>query len=394
MAGEQAFEAGLLARAHRGILYVDEVNLLPDHLVDALLDAAASGVARVEREAVSVSHAARFLLVGTMNVEEGELRPQLLDRFGLGVEVRAPRDRVVRAEIVRRRLAFERDPAAFAARFAAEETALRARIADARALLPSVRLPERELLRITGACAELEIDGVRGDIVCARAAQALAALEGASEVEESHVRRAAALALAHRRHRDPLGGSGASPEEDLQRALDAADEPEPEPEPDATPPGAPARPPAVRTVLPAPRLGRGAATVRRRRLRRAGMAAPPRPAEAPTPPSAPPPAHASGAIRRRRRTCRWRRWRSTGAATDRAGAARAAAARASARSTAVPRRRASRDLGGRRHPARPAPGGRGAASSTSTSAPGARRCCCAWSSMRAGRWARGSGWRE
>ena len=119
LAGEQAFEAGLLARAHRGILYVDEVNLLPDHLVDALLDAAASGVARVEREAVSVSHAARFLLVGTMNVEEGELRPQLLDRFGLGVEVRAPRDRAVRAEIVRRRLAFERDPAAFAARFAA-----------------------------------------------------------------------------------------------------------------------------------------------------------------------------------------------------------------------------------------------------------------------------------
>lgn len=178
LAGEQAFEAGLLARAHRGILYVDEVNLLPDHLVDALLDAAASGVARVEREAVSVSHAARFLLVGTMNVEEGELRPQLLDRFGLGVEVRAPRDRAVRAEIVRRRLAFERDPAAFAARFATDETALRTRIADARALLPSVRLPERELLRITGACAELEIDGVRGDIVCARAARAIAALEG------------------------------------------------------------------------------------------------------------------------------------------------------------------------------------------------------------------------
>lgn len=246
LAGEQAFEAGLLARAHRGILYVDEVNLLPDHLVDALLDAAASGVARVEREAVSVSHAARFLLVGTMNVEEGELRPQLLDRFGLGVEVRAPRDRVVRAEIVRRRLAFERDPAGFAARFAGEEVALRARIAAARALLPDVRLPERELLRITGACAELEIDGVRGDIVCARTAQALAALDGADEVTEAHVRRAAALALAHRRHRDPLGGSGSSAdsEEALQRALDSAGEPEPEPEPepDGTPPGGP--PPA------------------------------------------------------------------------------------------------------------------------------------------------------
>ncbi|MDW5597215.1 VWA domain-containing protein [Conexibacter stalactiti] len=242
LAGEQAFEAGLLARAHRGILYVDEVNLLPDHLVDALLDAAASGVARVEREAVSAAHAARFLLVGTMNVEEGELRPQLLDRFGLGVEVRAPRDRIVRAEIVRRRLAFERDPAGFAARFAGEEATLAARIAAARALLPSVRLPERELLRITGACAELEIDGVRGDIVCARAAQALAALEGADEVTEAHVRRAAALALAHRRHRDPLGSGGgaASEEEQLQRALDG--EPgDGEPEPD--PPGGGAPPP-------------------------------------------------------------------------------------------------------------------------------------------------------
>jgi magnesium chelatase subunit D len=233
LAGEQAFEAGLLARAHRGILYVDEVNLLPDHLVDALLDAAASGVARVEREAVSVAHAARFLLVGTMNVEEGELRPQLLDRFGLGVEVRAPRDRAVRAEIVRRRLAFERDPAAFAARFAAEEAALAARIAAARAALPAVRLPERELLRITGACAELEIDGVRGDIVCARAAAALAALDGGDTVQERHVRRAAALALAHRRHRDPLSGGGASvsAEEELERALDGEGLPDDEPDP-------------------------------------------------------------------------------------------------------------------------------------------------------------------
>jgi magnesium chelatase subunit D len=246
LAGEQAFEAGLLARAHRGILYVDEVNLLPDHLVDALLDAAASGIARVEREAVSATHAARFLLVGTMNVEEGELRPQLLDRFGLGVEVRAPRDRIVRAEIVRRRLAFERDPAGFAARFRGEETALAARIAAARALLPSVRLPERELLRITGACAELEIDGVRGDIVCARAAQALAALDGADEVSEEHVRRAAALALAHRRHRDPLGSGGGdslSEDEQLQRALDG----EPgdgdlDRDPDPDPTGSPAPP--------------------------------------------------------------------------------------------------------------------------------------------------------
>jgi magnesium chelatase subunit D len=221
-AGEAAFEPGLLARAHRGILYVDEVNLLPDHLVDALLDAAASGVARVEREAVSVEHAARFVLVGTMNVEEGELRPQLLDRFGLGIEVRAPREAAVRAEIVRRRLAFERDAEAFAAQWADADAALAARIAAAQALLPAVRLPERELLRIAGACAALGVDGVRGDIVSARAACALAALEGVDEVGESHVRRAAALALAHRRRRDPL--SGAEPDEgELERALDGAD---------------------------------------------------------------------------------------------------------------------------------------------------------------------------
>ncbi|HEV7772273.1 MAG TPA: VWA domain-containing protein [Conexibacter sp.] len=222
LAGEAAFEPGLLARAHRGILYVDEVNLLPDHLVDALLDAAASGVARVEREAVSVEHAARFVLVGTMNVEEGELRPQLLDRFGLGVEVRAPRDAALRAEIVRRRLAFERDPRAFAEAWRAQDAALAARITAAQALLPAVRLPERELLRITGACAALGVDGVRGDIVSARAARALAALDGVDEVSEAHVRRAAALALAHRRQRDPLGGGEADPEE-LERALSDAD---------------------------------------------------------------------------------------------------------------------------------------------------------------------------
>src|SRR6185312_1278592 len=222
LAGEAAFEAGLLARAHRGILYVDEVNLLPDHLVDALLDAAAFGVARVEREAVSVEHAARFVLVGTMNVEEGELRPQLLDRFGLGVEVRTPADPAVRAEIVRRRLAFEHDPAAFAEEWEAAEDDLARRISSARALLPSVRLPERELQRIVGACAALGVDGVRGDIVTARAARVLAALEGAEEVSEDHVRRAAALALPHRRRRDPLDGTAPDPA-DVERALDGAD---------------------------------------------------------------------------------------------------------------------------------------------------------------------------
>jgi magnesium chelatase subunit D len=246
LAGERAFEAGLLARAHQGILYVDEVNLLPDHLVDALLDAAATGVARVEREAVSAQHAARFVLVGTMNVEEGELRPQLLDRFGLGVEARAPAEPAQRAEIVRRRLAFERDPEAFAARWAADEHALAARIAAARARVADVRLPERELLRITGACARLGVDGVRGDIVCARAACALAALDGAVEVAEEHVRRAAALALHHRRRRDPLDGR-APDDRDLARALD--DEP-----PDDEP-----APPRGNGGRPAPAAGNGGA---------------------------------------------------------------------------------------------------------------------------------------
>ena len=253
LAGERAFEPGLLARAHQGILYVDEVNLLPDHLVDALLDAAATGVSRVEREAVSVVHAARFLLVGTMNVEEGELRPQLLDRFGLGVEVRAPSDPAERAEIVRRRLAFEADPAGFVAGWASHEEALRSRIAAAREHLLGVRLPERELLRITGACASLGIDGARGDIVTARTAQALAALEGADEVTEDHVRRAAPLALSHRRRRDPLGDH-ARDEDELERALDGEEPPEP---PDDEPPdGADPSGNGTRSASP-PRKGSG-----------------------------------------------------------------------------------------------------------------------------------------
>jgi len=238
LAGNQVFEPGILARAHQGILYVDEVNLLADHLVDALLDAAASGVARVEREAVSVEHDARFILVGTMNVEEGELRPQLLDRFGLGVEVRAPRAAGERAEIVRRRLAFERDPEAFVERYAAQERELAARIAAARERLDSVRLPERELLRIAGACAQLGVDGVRGDLVTARAARSLAALDGAEEVDETHVRRAATLALPHRRRRDPLDGRQPDPA-DVERALDGSQPGSSPPDggPDDEPPG-------------------------------------------------------------------------------------------------------------------------------------------------------------
>ncbi len=236
LAGEQAFEAGLLARAHRGILYVDEVNLLPDHLVDALLDAAASGVARIEREAMSAVHASSFLLVGTMNAEEGELRPQLLDRFGLSVTIAASPDPAVRAEVVRRRLAFEADPAAFAAVWSEADAVLARRIADARARLAGVWLPERELHRITSACAALNVEGLRGDIVCARASRVLAALHGADVVGEDHVRRAAQLALAHRRRHDPLDGSQIGHHE-LERALDG-DGPDDDPPPPSARPDA------------------------------------------------------------------------------------------------------------------------------------------------------------
>jgi magnesium chelatase subunit D len=206
--GVKAFEPGLLADAHRGVLYVDEVNLLHDHLVDLLLDAAAMGASYVEREGVSVRHASRFLLVGTMNPEEGELRPQLLDRFGLTVEVAASRETDERVEVVRRRLAYDDDPAAFAARWDAEETALRERIAAARALLPSVRLGDGPLRQIAATCAAFEVDGMRADIVMARAATALAAWAGRTEVIAEDVRQAALLALPHRRRRNPFDAPG------------------------------------------------------------------------------------------------------------------------------------------------------------------------------------------
>ena len=230
--GVAAFEPGLLAAAHRGILYADEVNLLPDHLVDVLLDAAAMGRAHVEREAISVSHPARFLLVGTMNPEEGELRPQLLDRFGLSVDVAASSDPKQRVEVVRRRLAFDADPAALRARFAADEAALAARVAAARERLARIVLDERTLLLIAGICARLGVDGMRADIVCAQAARALAALDGDDAVGEDHVRRAARLALAHRRRRGPLEAPGLDDAE-LEDAMDQArgDDRDPDPEP-------------------------------------------------------------------------------------------------------------------------------------------------------------------
>ncbi|MFF4321785.1 putative cobaltochelatase [Streptomyces sp. NPDC001568] len=236
--GVKAFEPGLLADAHRGILYVDEVNLLHDHLVDVLLDAAAMGASYVEREGVSVRHDARFLLVGTMNPEEGELRPQLLDRFGLTVEVAASREPALRVEVVRRRLAYEDDPAGFAGRWAGDEREVRARVVAARALLPKVVLDDTALLRIAATCAGFEVDGMRADIVMARTASALAAWAGRTVVRKEDVRQAALLALPHRRRRNPFDAPGLD-EDKLDEILDRFpdDEPDQEPEPDPEPEG-------------------------------------------------------------------------------------------------------------------------------------------------------------
>jgi magnesium chelatase subunit D len=238
--GVKAFEPGLLADAHRGILYVDEVNLLHDHLVDLLLDAAAMGASYVEREGVSVRHAARFLLVGTMNPEEGELRPQLLDRFGLTVEVAASREPDQRVEVVRRRLAYDDDPAGFAARWAAEEAAVRARIVAARALLPSVRLGDGALRQIAATCAAFEVDGMRADIVMARTATALAAWAGRTDVLAEDVRQAALLALPHRRRRNPFDAPGLDEDkldETLEQFSGEGDDGDQDPDPDPDGPG-------------------------------------------------------------------------------------------------------------------------------------------------------------
>jgi magnesium chelatase subunit I len=202
--GEKAFEPGLLARAHRGFLYIDEVNLLEDHLVDLLLDVAASGENVVEREGLSLRHPARFVLVGSGNPEEGELRPQLLDRFGLAVEVRTPADLPQRVEVVRRRDAFERGHAAFAALWAPEEERLRRRVLDARERLPGVRVGDAAIERAARLCMALGTDGLRGEMTLVRAARAAAALDGDAEVGDPHLRRMAAPALRHRLRRNPL----------------------------------------------------------------------------------------------------------------------------------------------------------------------------------------------
>lgn len=229
--GEHAFSPGLLARAHGGVLYVDEVNLLHDHLVDILLDAAAMGRVHVERDGISHSHEARFVLIGTMNPEEGELRPQLLDRFGLTVDVQASRDIDVRVQVIRRRMAYEADPDAFVARYADADAELAHRIAAARATVDDVVLGDNELRRIAALCAAFDVDGMRADLVVARTAAAHAAWRGVRTVEEQDIRAAAELALPHRRRRDPFDDHGIDRDQ-LDEALALASvDPEPEPDP-------------------------------------------------------------------------------------------------------------------------------------------------------------------
>jgi magnesium chelatase subunit I len=208
--GVKAFEPGLLARANRGFLYIDEVNLLEDHLVDLLIDVAASGENVVEREGLSVRHPARFVLVGSGNPEEGELRPQLLDRFGLSVEVKTPGDVPTRIEIVRRRDAFERDPAAFVGAWRAEDEAIRQRIVGGRQRLAGVEVPDEALERAAQLCMSLGTDGLRGELTLMRAARALAALEGDNLVRDSHLQRVAAPSLRHRLRRNVLDDAGST----------------------------------------------------------------------------------------------------------------------------------------------------------------------------------------
>jgi magnesium chelatase subunit I len=208
--GIKAFEPGLLARAHRGFLYIDEVNLLEDHLVDLLLDVAASGENVVEREGLSVRHPARFVLVGTGNPEEGELRPQLLDRFGLSIEVKTPDTLSARMEVVRRRDEFERDPSAFARKWAKEDTKVRSRIVAARGRLPEVRVPDDTLEFAVRLCMSLGTDGLRGELTLMRAARAAASLDGVVVVDRSHIRRVAPAALRHRLRRNPLDEAGST----------------------------------------------------------------------------------------------------------------------------------------------------------------------------------------
>jgi Mg-chelatase subunit ChlI len=220
--GSRRFEPGVLAEANRNILYVDEVNLLDDHIVDVLLDAAAMGINTVEREGVSVSHPSRFILVGTMNPEEGELRPQLLDRFGLCVDVEGIRDLDQRVAIVEKRAVWEDDPNLFYQQHAESEQGVRSQIAEAIATFPEVNLP-REILRLIAQISiALEVDGHRSDLVCARAAQAKAAYDSADKVAVNHVGEVAEMVFAHRVHSVPFGKGGPNLGEVISRMIGQA----------------------------------------------------------------------------------------------------------------------------------------------------------------------------
>ena len=219
--GEKAFEPGLLARANRGFLYIDEVNLLEDHLVDLLLDVAASGENVVERDGLSIHHPARFVLVGSGNPEEGELRPQLLDRFGLSVDIGTPQDIPSRVLAVKRREAFDRDSAAFHETAAKDEAKLRARIVKARKLLPDIETTDALRESVARLCVALGSDGLRGEMTLLRAARAVAAYEGAKAVTIEHVRSIAPAALGHRLRRNPMDetSSGSRVERAVSEAL-------------------------------------------------------------------------------------------------------------------------------------------------------------------------------
>ncbi|TYQ29832.1 magnesium chelatase ATPase subunit I [Pseudanabaena sp. UWO310] len=202
--GVKAFELGLLAKANRGILYIDEVNLLDDHLVDVLLDSAASGWNTVEREGISIRHPARFVLVGSGNPEEGELRPQLLDRFGMYAEIRTVREPELRVRVVEERTNFDSNPHGFLKDYASQQEELQSKIVRAQTILGEVDIPHDLRLNISRVCSELNVDGLRGDIVSNRASRAIAAFEGRKEVEVDDIKRVIGLCLRHRLRKDPL----------------------------------------------------------------------------------------------------------------------------------------------------------------------------------------------
>ena len=232
--GERRFEPGVLAQAHRNILYVDEINLLNDHIVDVLLDAAAMGVNTIEREGISYSHPSRFILVGTMNPEEGDLRPQLLDRFGLCVNVEGIDDPDTRLEVILRREAFEADPHRFIKKWAKEDNAIAKRIIKAQKLLPKVVIPKDMLTMIVSICIDLGVDGHRGDINMMKTSKTLAAYAGRKEVNEDDIRQAAELVLTHRMRKSPFDNEELDRnriEESIERSKDrdqSKDDPSPE----------------------------------------------------------------------------------------------------------------------------------------------------------------------